>query len=195
MEKNKKMWIVIILIGIISVTSLTIALALGSQQLDIGNEGTVDPRTFKVEFQNLGGTPTLTNDAEVITTPTLTSTLISGLKVKLPKIGSQVAYTFDVVNTGAFAGEIDSISFSTPNCEGTVGPTKAADESLVCTAGNIIFTLKYTIGGADVDDGDTLTAGQTRNMTLTIGYLGTATMPDDVVEISDLDISIMYIQS
>jgi len=189
MEKSKKMWIVIILIGIVSVTSLTIALASGSQQLDITNNAQVDPRTFGVEFSNLSSA-TITANAEVIVAPSLSSSLISGLKVRLPEIGSKISYTFNVTNTGDYDAEIDTLNLSTPNCSGT-GASKLTDEGLVCE--NLIFTLTYTTGGTTVATDDELDSGETKNMTLTIGYSG-ATMPSDIVEIEDLNISISYVQ-
>ena len=81
---------------------------------------------------------------------------------------------------------------ASPTCTGLSVTQAAADAATVC--GGLTYTLKYTTGGATVAANDTLAASETKNMTLTLSYTG-ADLPSDDVNITGLNISMIYIEN
>lgn len=191
MERNRRVWTAILIIGIIAVIGTTVAFALLSTTLNITGTGEVSPATWDIKFQNLSG-PTITGKAEVLTEPKLSDTIIEKYDIRLVAPGDSITYTFDVQNAGDLNAEIGSfIKANTPSCISTNGDIE--DEVLTCE--NLIYTLTYTNGGNTVGVGDTLAAHQSKNLTLKIEYPSTATsLPKDSVKITDLEITILYNQ-
>jgi hypothetical protein len=188
--RKKSINILVLSSLILGAIGITVAFAAIQTTLNIQGTATINTATWDVKFQNLSA-PVLTGNASVTTAPTLINTLIGTYAVQLTKPGDSVAYTFDVTNTGSLDALIGTYAkASSPSCTGT-GANAVADASLVC--GNLTYTLKYTSGGTNVAQSDTLAAGQTKNLTLKLSYDG-GNLPTDDVNITDLDISIVYVE-
>jgi len=175
----------------IAIIGLSVGFAAMSTNLQITGTARMDPANWEVKFANLS-TPIITGDATVITAPTLTDTNIGTYQVELTKPGDSITYTFDVTNTGTINARITTFTMPNPTCTGT-GTSATADATIVCN--NLVYTLTYTANGATVGLNDILPAGQTRNMTLRISYPSTVSvLPNNLVNITDLGITIVYMQ-
>ena len=173
----------------------TIAFASFTQQLDIQGKATVNKSSWSIKFANLQSV-VKTGTATEVTAPTINTndTRISEYDVTLTTPGDSVSYTFDVVNEGTFNAKISSITIPTPLCTGN-GATATTDENNVCD--NLTYTLTYA-NGTPVAVDDTLNAGETKSLKLTLSYsasVAAAALPKDDVSISNLAISIIYAQS
>lgn len=173
----------------------TIAFASFTQQLDIQGKATVNKSSWSIKFANLQSV-VKTGTATEVTAPTINTndTKISEYDVTLTTPGDSVSYTFDVVNEGTFNAKISSITIPTPLCTGN-GTTATTDENNVCD--NLTYTLTYA-NGTPVAVDDTLNAGETKSLKLTLSYsasVAAAALPKDDVSISNLAISIIYAQS
>lgn len=173
----------------------TIAFASFTQQLDIQGKATVNKSSWSIKFANLQSV-VKTGTATEVTAPTINTndTKISEYDVTLTTPGDSVSYTFDVVNEGTFNAKISSITIPTPLCTGN-GATATTDENNVCD--NLTYTLTYA-NGTPVAVDDTLNAGETKSLKLTLTYsasVAAAALPKDDVSISNLAISIIYAQS
>lgn len=192
MKKGKRMTNMLVLGALIlGALGITVAFSAIQTTLEIKGTATMDTATWNVKFANLSG-PTLTGDASVTTAPTLIDTLVGTYAVVLTKPGDSIVYTFDVTNTGSLGAKIGTYGAASPSCTGVSATNAAADASLVCS--NLTYTLTYTSGGAAVALNDTLAAGATKNLTLTIS-LGGASLPTDDVNITGLNISMIFVQS
>lgn len=202
MEKQRSTKIIAIVALVIGVIGMTIAFAAMSTALTIEGTGEMQTARWNVQFVTTSLEQDTTGDATVTTAPSLTATTLGTFEVVLTKPGDSVTFTFDVTNTGTIdarignlvfnANDVTSLSGLVPTCTGlATNPTYAtADATLVCN--NLDFEVEYTAGGA-IGLNDTLTAGQTRNLTLTISFNGT-NLPTDDVTITGLGITILYSQ-
>ena len=145
----------------------TIAFASFTQQLDIQGKATVNKSSWSIKFANLQSV-VKTGTATEVTAPTINTndTKISEYDVTLTTPGDSVSYTFDVVNEGTFNAKISSITIPTPLCTGN-GTTATTDENNVCD--NLTYTLTYA-NGTPVAVDDTLNAGETKSLKLTLTY-------------------------
>lgn len=193
MEKNRTTNLLILTALIMAVAGITIGYAALQTTFDIQGTATMQTATWDIAFENLSA-PVLTGAASEATAPTLSDTLIGTYSVLVTKPGDSVTYTFDVTNDGDLDAQIGTFTkAANPTCTGVAGvPAQAtADAALVCA--NLTYTLTYTVGGAVVNVGDTLTAGQTKNLTLALSYSGSS-LPTDDVNITGLNISMIYIE-
>lgn len=191
-KRTKKVtWIIIL---VLLVLSITVAFALLSTQLQINGIAKVEPARWEIKFENLVKVSE-TGDAREDVAPVITGdTVIGDFQVVLTKPGDSISYTFDAYNAGSIDAELEILTkATTPTFTGLASdPTdKTNDETKVGT--NFSYTLKYTTDGADVTPSDLLAKGEKRNMTLTLSYNGSS-LPTDDVEISDLGITLLYIQ-
>jgi len=192
MNRKRTEKIVAVAALIIAIIGLSVGFAAMSTSLQIDGTARMNPASWEIKFENLSA-PTITGDATVITAPTLSDTAIQTFAVSLTKPGDSITYTFDVNNIGSINAILGTFTkANTPTCTGT-GATATADATIVCD--NLVYTLTYS-GGGVVGANDTLTAGQTRTMVLRIEYPATATqLPQNVVNISNMGITLLYIQS
>ena len=191
MKKDRSPRILAIAALIIAIIGLSVGFAAMSTTLQINGTAEMNPATWDIRFENLSA-PTITGGATVLTAPTLSNTQIGTFGISLTKPGDSVTYTFDIRNAGTINADLGSITPLAPTCVGT-GASAAADATLVCN--NISYTLTYTAGGAAVSATDTLDAGQSRNVTLRLTYLSTATqLPNALVNINNLGITLVYVQ-
>ena len=221
MEKERATKKISIVSLLIAVVGLTVAFAAMSRTLTINGTATMDTAKWDIYFDNLlpaDPTSAVTGEAVVNTAPTITTgtdgakTRIGDFAVTLTKPGDKVVYTFDVVNAGDINATLGTLTKnaadtnkSTPTCTGKASDSakREADAQTVCS--NLIYTLKYTDGGSDVQVNDALNMATVsndvstptrRNMTLTIEYDTEATeLPSDDVEITGLDITLVYNQA
>ena len=175
---------------VLAMFALSIAFAAMSTTLNIHGTAKVQPASWQIRFANLNE-PTITGGASVLTAPTLTDTLIGTFSVRLTGPGDAITYTFDIVNAGTINAVLGTLTDATPTCTGT-GANAVADANIVCN--NLNYTLVYTDTGISVAEGDTLNAGQIRNVTLRIAFLGTE-LPENTVNITGLNKSLIYIQN
>lgn len=193
MKKQKTMLVVVL---VVSLLGLSVAFAALSTTLTINGSGLVNPDKWNVKFENLQSA-TVTGTAVVNSEATLTDdTSITGFNVSLKAPGDAVTYTFDVTNAGDIDAKITSFVKATPVCTGlaTDDAKKLADATLVSE--NLIYTLVYTDTNEAVAENDTLEAKATKNLTLKVAYNpDIATLPSSDVEISGLDIDIVYGQN
>jgi len=191
MKDNRKVLYVLVAIALIlSVAGISIGFAAMSQELTINGQAEVTPATWKIKFTNLG-TPQITGDASVATTPTLTDTHFGNYDVVLTKPGDSVVYTFDVKNAGTLDAKLTAYNFATPTFTGT-GTNAAADATIAQT--NVVYTLTYSDGSA-IGVNDTLAAGESKTLRLTVEYPATATtLPEAEVDITGMDVTFTYSQ-
>ena len=195
MERKRRTKLFIILFLLLVIIGITVAFAALSTTLNINGTAKVLASTWEVKF--IGPlTPTLTGTAKVLSAPALDDTSIETYDVVLKKPGDSVTYTFNVTNTGTIPAKIGTLTkASAPTFTGLSTDTedKEADELLV--ASNVSYTLTYTSGGATVAEEDKLAPAETKNLTLTLAYSSDVSkLPTNDVAISDLGISIIYVQ-
>lgn len=193
MEKSRTTNLLILTALLLSVVGITVGYAALQTTLDIQGTATMQTATWDIAFDNLSA-PQFTGAASEVTAPTLSDTLVGTYDVIVTKPGDSITYTFDVTNSGDLDAIIGTFTkAANPTCTGvSVVPGQAViDAALVCA--NLTYTLTYTVGGATVNVGDTLTAGQTKNLTLALAY-GGSSLPTDDVNITGLNISMIYIE-
>lgn len=176
------------------VMCLSVGFAALNTKLVISGSAEVEASTWDVGFANLSNAIIVGSSTDVYedVKPTFSRTKIEKFVVSLSSPGNSISYKFDATNAGSIDAKIGSISIPTPTCTGN-GTNATSDASKVCSY--IAYTLTYTDSGTAVSKNDTLAAGETKSMTLKIEYLNTATdLPTDDVKISNLSISITYVQ-
>jgi len=187
MEENKKTRVIAIIALIVAIVCVSIGFAAMSTTLRINGNSTMDTAHWRVRFKNLSD-PVIVGNASIITAPTLTDTVIETYKVKLTNTGDSVTYYFDVANESVdMDAVIGTFTKQTPTCTGSV-----SDTNIVCP--NVSYELRYTSNNELVKENDTLNAGETKNLKLTISYVGSS-LPEGVVDINNLNIAIIYNQN
>lgn len=195
MEKQRGVKALSIVALVAAIIGLTVAFAAMSRTLTINGSAKMDTATWDIHYENLSAA-TLTGGASVPNPDTATikngdTTTIENIDMTVTKPGDSVTYTFDVVNSGTINAKIGTLTKQLkPTCTGT-GANADADATLVC--GNLTYEFKYTTDGAAVAENDTLSAGQTKNLTLKLSYDGT-TLPADDVNLTGMDITTIYVQ-
>ena len=199
MEKQRTTKVVALAALFMAIIGMSVAFAAMSTTLQIDGTAAMQTANWDVRFVTGTLNSTTTTYASITTMPTLTTNNLGTFQAVLTRPGDTVTFTFDVTNAGTINARINEILRNgvvggTPVCTGTATDeaTATADAAIVC--GNLTYTLTYTDGGAAVSLNDTLTAGQTRNLTLTLSYTGT-TLPSDDVQITGLGITVTYVQN
>ena len=186
MKYDRKTRMITIVALLVAIVSISIGFTAMSTTLRINGRATMDTAHWKVRFKNLSN-PVIVGDASVLVAPTLSDTVIETYKVKLTKAGDSVTYTFDVANESTdMDAIIGTFTKQTPTCVGNDN-----DVSVVCS--NISYELRYTSNNELVKVNDTLNAGETKNLKLTISYNG-ENLPENAVDINNLNIIIIYDQ-
>lgn len=192
MEKERKIKLLSVVALIVAVLGLTVAFAALSQTLTINGTANVEAASWDIHFENLSqGNPV--GSMIINQEPTISGendTYIGDYNVTIKKPGDSVTFTFDVKNSGTIDAKISSPVNLNPVCTSNSGVTD--DESIVCDG--LTYTLTYTDTKAPVSQNDVLTAGDTKNLTLTLGFDSTK-VPSDDVTISNLGITLQYIQN
>ena len=192
MKDNRKVLYVLVAFALVlSVAGIAVGFAAMSTNLDIQGQAEVIPASWKIRFENLSA-PSITGDASVTTGPTITNdTHLGDYDVVLTKPGDSVVYTFDVKNAGSLDAKLTAYNFATPTFTGT-GTNAAADATIAQT--NVVYTLTYSDGSA-IGVNDTLAAGQSKTLRLTVEYPSSATtLPEAEVDITGMDVTFTYSQ-
>lgn len=186
---------------VVAIVGTTVAFAAYNESLTIKGSGTAKATRWSIIFKDLGNVQTgnnggVTSTAREVTAPSIVGdTSIETYSVELKTPGDYVTYNFKIKNAGDFPAKIDSgFTMPTPTCiQGANG--KADDATNVC--GNLTYSLKYVIGGADVSVNDTFAVGEEKEVQLKIYYnknATTAQLPTDDVAIGNLNITIPFVQ-
>lgn len=205
MDKKKNIGVVgAMLAVIVAVLGVSVVWAAYTAELNIKGSGTVQGANWSVVFVDLGQAVTgneagMTSYAREVTAPAIAgNTSIETYKVELKTPGDYVTYTFKIKNNGDFPAKIDTgFAMPTPTCApAEAGSATEQDASNVC--GNVSYTLTYTAGSkAAVAVGDTFEPGEAKEVMLKLAYnkaATTAQLPKDDIEISNLNITIPFIQ-
>lgn len=200
-NNGREMKILVVAALIISIVAIGIGFAAFSETLTINGSASVQTSTWKVKFSELG-TATLTGSAAEVTKPTLSDTTIKTYNATFKTPGDSVSYKIKVSNTGSYNAKITTATISVPSCTGKAGEATAdADATKVCD--KLTYTLVYDTddtqsAGQAVAVGDTLKAGETRPMVLTLKYAeftDATLLPAADVSISNLGVTLVYSQA
>lgn len=184
-----------IILGVLSVglIGLTVAYALLTQQLKIESTATVKAGTWDIHFENLSSS--LTGKAALADTNQLAissnSTTISGSVGVLSVPGDSIVYTFDIVNKGNIPAILSAAPvISTPTCTST----DTVSATNICT-NDLVYTLTYA-DGSQINNGDTLAAGETKKAKLTLSLKNEMSyVPSADVAISNIAATLNYSQN
>ena len=175
MEKERRTKALVVVVLLIVVAGLTVAFAALSTTLNINGTAYLDAAKWGIKFQNLSepekiGTATVTGTAKIEESK---SAEITGINVGLSTPGDKVVYTVDLVNEGTINAKIDKIE-----------KTELTSEQ------QKYLTFKVTDkSGNEVSEGDILSAGETRNLTITIEFIKDLTKEDLPTSTSTISLS------
>ena len=175
MEKERRTKTLVVVVLLIVIAGLTVAFAALSTTLNINGTVYLDAAKWGIKFENLSepvkvGTATTTGMAKIEETK---SAEINGINVSLSTPGDKVVYTVDLVNEGTINAKIDKI------------------EKTKLTSGQQKYlTFKVTDkDGIEVSECDILSAGETRNLTITIEFIKDLTKEDLPASTSTISLS------
>ncbi len=175
MEKERRTKALVVVVLLIVIAGLTVAFAALSTTLNINGTAYLDAAKWGIKFENLSepvkvGTVTTTGTAKIEETK---SAEINGINVSLSTPGDKVVYTVDLVNEGTINAKIDKI------------------EKIKLTSGQQKYlTFKVTDkDGREVSEGDILSAGETRSLTITIEFIKDLTKEDLPASTSTISLS------
>ena len=175
MKKEKKTKVLVMVILLIVVAGLTVAFAALSATLNINGTAYLDAAKWGIKFENLSE-PVKTGDASTSGTAKIEETKsaeITGINVSLLTPGDKVTYTVDLVNKGTINAKIDKIE-----------KTELTSEQ------QKYLTFKITDKeGKEVSEGDILSAGETRNLIITIEFIKDLTKEDLPTSTSTISLS------
>ena len=176
MQKDRGFRVLAIVAICVAIVGLSIGYAALQQTLTITTAATTKGETWSVKFANLG-TPTLGGKAAVSTAATITDTLIN-INIDLKQPGDSAVYTFDVTNAGTIDAKL--------NAAPTITGLKENDP--------VKYTLTYADGTA-IAANDTLAAGATKNLKLTVTYDSTVTTVPSTDTTYTITAVMLYVQN
>ena len=175
MEKERRTKALAVVVLLIVVAGLTVAFAALSTTLNINGTAYLDAAKWGIKFKNLSnptkiGSATTTGTAKI---EEAKSASITGMNVGLSTPGDKVTYTVDLVNEGTINAKIDNI-----------GKTVLTSEQ------QRYLTFKVTDkDGREVSEGDILSAGETKKITITIEFINDLTKEDLPKQTSTISLS------
>ena len=175
MEKERRTKALVIVVLLIVVAGLTVAFAALSTTLNINGTAYLDAAKWGIRFENLSsptkiGSATTTGTAKIEETK---AAEITGINVSLSTPGDKVTYTVDLVNKGTINAKIDNI-----------------EKTVLTSEQQRYLTFKVTDkNGKEVSEGDILSAGETRNLTITIEFIKDLTKEDLPTNASTISLS------
>ena len=175
MEKERRTKALVVVVLLIVVAGLTVAFAALSTTLNINGTAYLDAAKWGIRFENLSspakiGSATTTGTAKIEETK---SAEITGINVGLSTPGDKVTYTVDLVNKGTINAKIDNI-----------------EKTVLTSEQQKYLTFKVTDkSGNEVSKGDILSAGETRNLTITIEFIKNLTKEDLPKQTSTISLS------
>lgn len=184
MEKERGAKIIAIVALLIAVVGLTVGYAAYSSTLTINGTATVDPASWKVNFDYKNGTNSLTGTtkghATEKTAPTLEDTTISGFDVTLKAPGDSVTYNFLIKNSGTLNAKLASFTMGTLTCTPNEG-SSISPENATKLCGELKYTLTYA-GGSTITTDEILNSNNSKELELKLEWPSTSTLSvsDDV---------------
>ena len=175
MEKERRTKALVIVVLLIVIAGLTIAFAALSTTLNINGTAYLDAAKWGIRFENLSsptkiGSATTTGTAKIEESK---SAEITGMNVSLSTPGDKVTYTVDLVNKGTINAKIDKI-----------------EKTVLTSEQQKYLIFKVTDkDGREVSEGDILSAGETRNLTITIEFIKDLTKGDLPKQTSTISLS------
>ena len=175
MEKERRTKALAVVVLLIVVAGLTLAFAALSTTLNINGTAYLDAAKWGIKFENLSsptkiGSATTTGTAKI---EEAKSASITGINVGLSTPGDKVTYTVDLVNEGTINAKIDNI-----------------EKTVLTSEQQRYLTFKVTDkNGNEVSEGDVLSAGETRNLTITIEFIKDLTKEDLPTSTSTISLS------
>ena len=175
MEKERRTKALVVVVLLIVVAGLTVAFAALSTTLNINGTAYLDAAKWGIRFENLSspakiGSATTTGTAKIEETK---SAEINGINVNLSTPGDKVTYTVDLVNKGTINAKIDNI-----------------EKTVLTQEQQRYLTFKVTDqNGKEVSEGDILSAGETKNLTITIEFIKDLTKEDLPKQTSTISLS------
>jgi hypothetical protein len=175
MEKERRTKALVIVVLLIVIAGLTIAFAALSTTLNINGTAYLDAAKWGIRFENLSsptkiGSATTTGTAKIEETK---AAEITGMNVSLSTPGDKVTYTVDLVNKGTINAKIDKI-----------------EKTVLTSEQQKYLIFKVTDkDGREVSEGDILSAGETRNLTITIEFIKDLTKGDLPKQTSTISLS------
>ena len=175
MEKERRTKALVVVVLFIVVAGLTIAFAALSTTLNINGTAYLDAAKWGIRFENLSsptkiGSATTTGTAKIEETK---AAEITGINVSLSTPGDKVTYTVDLVNKGTINAKIDKI-----------------EKTQLTSEQQRYLTFKVTDqNGKEVSEGDILSKGETRSLTITIEFIKDLTKEDLPTSTSTISLS------
>ena len=175
MEKERRTKALVVIVLLIVVAGLTVAFAALSTTLNINGTAYLDAAKWGIKFENLSS-PTKIGSANVTGTAKIEETKaaeITGMNVGLSIPGDKVVYTVDLVNKGTINAKIDNI-----------------EKTVLTEEQQRYLTFKVTDkNGKEISQNDILSAGETRNLTITIEFIKDLTKEDLPKQTSTISLS------
>lgn len=185
MEKERGAKVIAIVALLIAVVGLTVGYAAYSSTLTINGTATVDPASWKVNFDYKNGnslTGTIKGHATENTAPTLEDTTISGFDVTLTAPGDSVTYNFLIKNSGTLNAKLANFTMGTLTCAPNASSNiSQADATKLC--GELKYTLTYAgAGGSTITTGEILNPNNSKELELKLEWPSASTLSvsDDV---------------
>ena len=175
MEKERSVKLLIISILFMLIAGLTVAFAALSTTLNINGTAYLDAAKWGIRFENLSsptkiGSATTTGTAKIEETK---AAEITGMNVGLSIPGDKVVYTVDLVNKGTINAKIDNI-----------------EKTVLTQEQQRYLTFKVTDkNGYEIKQGDILSAGETKSLTITIEFIKDLTKEDLPKQTSTISLS------
>ena len=175
MEKERRTKALVIVVLLIVVAGLTIAFAALSTTLNINGTAYLDASKWGIRFENLSsptkiGSATTTGTAKIEETK---AAEITDMNVSLSIPGDKITYTVDLVNKGTINAKIDNI-----------------EKTALTQEQQRYLTFKVTDkNGYEIKQGDILSAGETKKITITIEFIKDLTKEDLPKQTSTISLS------
>ncbi len=175
MEKERSVKILIISILFMLIAGLTVAFAALSTTLNIKGTAYLDAAKWGIKFENLSsptkiGSATTTGTAKIEESK---SAEITDMNVSLSIPGDKIVYTVDLVNEGTINAKIDNI-----------------EKTVLTSEQQRYLTFKVTDkNGYEIKQGDILSAGETKKITITIEFIKDLTKEDLPKQTSTISLS------
>ena len=175
MEKERRTKALVIVVLLVVIAGLTVAFAALSTTLNINGTAYLDAAKWGIRFENLSsptkiGSATTTGTAKIEETK---AAEITDMNVSLSTPGDKVTYTVDLVNKGTINAKIDNI-----------------EKTVLTSEQQKYLIFKVTDkDGREVSEGNILSAGETRNLTITIEFIKDLTKGDLPKQTSTISLS------
>jgi hypothetical protein len=190
--KKKILLISIIFLSLIALICISYASITG--HMNVSGVSVNRKSNWKISINNLQEVE-LNGTAQEVSAPAIKNSVeLSDYLVTLTNPSDSVTYTFDVVNDGDYDAVVSEINIPTPECRGA-GEEALSDASKVCN--HLTYTLTDTAGN-EIDTTYTLPSKATQTLKLKLTYNSDTPVsdyPKDDVAISNLGISILYVQA